>query len=233
MKINWFRLLVMLVMMGSCAGRSGIEEKKATGEACSITFSGVNFTRSLNGASSVTALEEGKLTIRSEARRDYFNEPDGKLQTGTAPILLAEINNTGPFTFMTKVTPAFTDTYDAGALYIYLNPSLWFKFAFEQDERKNTRIVTVRTINTSDDNNHDVVTNESVYMKISSDTKTIGFYYSLDQHEWRLVRLFKNDYAPLVWLGLSAQSPVGNGTRVVFEACSLTNNSIKDFRTGI
>ena len=56
------------------------------------------------------------------------------------------------------------------------------------------RMVSVRTIGTSDDNNHDVVTSKSVYMKISSDTKTVGFYYSLDKKTWQLIRLFKNDY---------------------------------------
>lgn len=96
-----------------------------------------------------------------------------------------------------------------------------------------SRIVTVRTIETSDDNNHDVVNNASVYMKISSDVKTIGFYYSLDKEQWQLVRLFKNDYPAELWVGLSAQSPIGNGTNAIFEECSLTQSSISDFRMGL
>ena len=103
----------------------------------------------------------------------------------------------------------------------------------EMDERRKTRIVTVRTIGTSDDNDHDVITERSVIMKISSDTRTIGFYYSLDGREWQLIRLFKNDYPATLWLGLSAQSPLGNGNTVLFEEISLTPTSITNFRLGV
>jgi regulation of enolase protein 1 (concanavalin A-like superfamily) len=90
----------------------------------------------------------------------------------------------------------------------------------------------VRTLETSDDNNHDVVDQPSVYLKISSDTKTVGFYYSIDNENWQLVRVFKNDFPSGIWGGLSAQSPVGKGNSVIFEDCSLTQVSITDFRMG-
>jgi regulation of enolase protein 1 (concanavalin A-like superfamily) len=176
---------------------------------------------------------DGKLEFNSKAKSDNFNDPDGKLSNHSAPVLLAKIDNTKPFTFTAKVTPEFLETYDAGAMYIYLNNRWWFKFAFERDERMRTRIVTVRTIETSDDNNHDAIDNKSVYMKISSDTGTIGFYYSLDKENWQLVRLFHNDYPAEIWVGLSAQSPMGNGNHSIFEECSLSYTSIKDFRVGI
>jgi uncharacterized protein len=54
----------------------------------------------------------------------------------------------------------------------------------------------------------------------------------LDHYNWQLVRLFKNDYPAGLWVGLSAQSPIGNGTSVTFEECSLNQSSIKDFRMG-
>ncbi len=219
-------LTVLLVM--SCCNTQEVTE----GEECSVKVSGVEFTKSLNGAKATTIVESDKLTLKSNAKCDNFNDPDGKLSNSTAPVLLTKTDNTKPFTFTAKVSPTFTDTYDAGTMYIYLNPKLWFKFAFERDERMKTRIVTVRTIETSDDNNHDVVDNASVYMKISSDVKTIGFYYSIDKENWQLVRLFKNDYPAGLWVGLSAQSPIGNGTSVTFEECSLNQSSIKDFRMG-
>jgi regulation of enolase protein 1 (concanavalin A-like superfamily) len=172
------------------------------------------------------------LVLKCKAKNDNFNDPDGKLSNSTAPVLLTKIDNSKPFTFIAKVTPSFIDMYDAGTMYIYLNSKQWFKFAFERDERKRTRIVTVRTIETSDDNNHDAVDSASVFMKMSSDTKTIGFYYSLDKENWQLVRLFRNEYPTETWIGLSTQSPIGNGTSATFEECSLTQSSIKDFRMG-
>lgn len=107
------------------------------------------------------------------------------------------------------------------------------KFAFERDERKRTRIVSVRTLDTSDDNNHDLVESASVYLKISSDTRTIGYYYSVDSELWELARLYRNDYPAELWVGVSAQSPTGDGTTVVFENCCLSEHSIRDFRIGI
>jgi uncharacterized protein len=60
-----------------------------------------------------------------------------------------------------------------------------------------------------------------------------GFYYSLDDKTWQLIRLFGNDYPAAIWLGISAQSPLGEGTSAAFEEVSLTRQSISDFRLGI
>ncbi|WP_324671832.1 DUF1349 domain-containing protein [Hymenobacter sp. GOD-10R] len=204
------------------------------GEKCSVKLpGGIEFTQSLNNAAKNATTNNGKLSLRSEAKKDNFNDPDGKLTNNTAPVLLTKIDNKKPFTLTAKITPEFLETYDAGVLYIYNKEDLWQKFAFERDERAKTRIVSVRTIGTSDDNNHDVVNNKSVYMKISSDTKTVGFYYSLDNATWQLVRLYKNDYPAETWVGVSSQSPIGNGSVTQFEDCTLTETSIKDFRMGI
>lgn len=230
-------LLIVLAVMSSCNSNSKDSSKTTPditkGEECSVKVSGIEFTKSLNDAMKSATVDGDKLIITSNAQCDNFNDPDAKLSNNTAPVLLTKIDNAKPFTFIAKVAPTFKETYDAGTMYIYLNPNLWFKFAFERDERMKSRIVTVRTIETSDDNNHDVVNNASVYMKISSDVKTIGFYYSIDKEQWQLVRLFKNDYPAELWVGLSAQSPIGNGTNAIFEECSLTQSSISDFRMGL
>ena len=112
-----------------------------------------------------------------------------------------------------------------------MKEDLWLKMAMEMDERHKTRMVSVRTTGTSDDNDHDVVTAKSVYMKISSDTTTVGFYYSLDKKTWQLIRLFKNDYPSSIWVGISTQSPIGEGTSAS-SRISLTKQSISDFRLG-
>jgi regulation of enolase protein 1 (concanavalin A-like superfamily) len=202
-------------------------------EECHIKLPGITFTRSLNQAAAHASVENGRITLASEARRDNFRDPNGKLSNNTAPLLLTEVDNKHSFTVTAKVTPAFLKKYDAGALYIYVKEDLWLKMAMEMDERQKTRMVSVRTIGTSDDNNHDVIEARSVYMKISSDTNTIGFYYSLDKTTWQLIRLFKNDYPGSIWVGISTQSPVGEGTSAVFEDISLTRQSISDFRLGI
>jgi len=201
-------------------------------KVANIALPGITFTRSLNGAAENTKVSDGKLILTSPAKRDNFRDPNGKLSSNTAPVLLTEIDNKKPFTLTARITPTFLETYDAGTLYVWVKDDLWLKMAMEMDERRRTRMVTVRTTGTSDDNNHDVVTTKSVYMKISSDVQTVGFYYSTDRNSWQLIRLFKNDYPARLWLGVSAQSPVGNGTSATFEDLSLTQTSIADFRKG-
>ncbi len=212
--------------------RQGYPENMKT-EECHIQLPGITFTRSLNQAAAHARVENGRITLASEARRDNFRDPDGKVSKHTAPVLLTEVDNRQPFTLTAKVTPTFLKTYDAGTLYIYVKEDLWLKMAMEMDERQKTRMVSVRTIGTSDDNNHDVIETKSVYMKISSNSKTVGFYYSLDRKSWQLIRVFKNDYPASIWVGISAQCPLGEGTSSVFEDISLTKQSISDFRLGI
>lgn len=131
---------------------------------------------------------------------------------------------------LSETTPS--GQYNAGVLYIYVNDSLYHKFCFEQDERGRHRVVTVRTRGTSDDNNHDIVAQPFVYMKISSDTKTVASYYSLDNKNWQMVRLYQNDYPKQIGVGISAQCPVDKGTVSYFEEFKLESSSVKDFRLG-
>jgi regulation of enolase protein 1 (concanavalin A-like superfamily) len=225
--------LTLMLLSSAIVAASCDEKRIQTGEECSIRLPGIHFTKSLNNAEKNSTTKDSRITITSDAKKDFFNDPDGKLTNSSAPVLLTKVDNSKPFTLQAKVTPSFDTTYDAGTFYIYSTDKLWQKFAFERDEQGRTRIVSVRTIGTSDDNNHDVVTHESVYLKISSDTKTVGFYYSTDNVNWNLARLYRNDYPEEIWLGISSQSPIGNGNATRFDDCSLTDKSITDFRKGI
>lgn len=139
-----------------------------------------------------------------------------------------------PFTLTAKVTPEFTSDglYNAADLFVYVNDTLWQKLAFEQDEYGNHRIVTVRTQGTSDDNNHDKIDAKSVYMKISSDTRTIASYYSLDKKEWHMVRLYRNEYPDQIYLGISSQCPQHGGCTSIIEDITLSHDNVGDFRMG-
>ena len=226
-------------LSGCCSNKQSLAPVTAavarvSGTPCDLKLPGIHFTKAINGADTLaTADANGEVTFRVGEKQDNFIDPDNKLSNFTAPMLLAKVDNTKPFTLTAKVTPGFNaDLYNAGVLYLYANDKWWQKFCFEQDERGNHRIVTVRTIGTSDDNNHDIVTSQWVYMKISSDTRTVASYYSLDKKNWQLVRLYKNDYPPELWVGISAQCPIGKGTVDRFGEVTLTQSSVTDFRMG-
>ena len=221
-------LIISSIMLYSCT------KKGFQAEECSVYLNDVGFTQSLNNSVQVTFVEaRERLSIKSGPKTDFFNEPDGSAKYSNAPVLLTPVNNLKPFTFSVKVTPEFNTTYDAGAIYIYTDNDFWQKFAFEMDEAGKTRIVTVRTNETSDDNNHDLVAEKSVWLKISSDTKSVGFYFSTDNLTWHLARIYKNNYPPVIRIGISSQSPLGNGTVTRFENCIITKESVGDFRKGI
>lgn len=208
--------LIALVVVGCTQTK---EKFMIDTEKCEVGI----FTNAVNSPKYV--INDSAITVSSGAKSDFFNSPDGSARTATAPLLLKEIDNTKPFTFVAKVKPKFVKTYDAGTVYLFYNEDLWQKFAFEMDERGLTRLVTVRTIGTSDDNNHDAITQEDVYMKISSDTKNLGFYYSLDGLTWQLVRLYRNEYPEKVFIALSSQSPMGEGIDTKFTEIELSEKS--------
>lgn len=245
-------ILLGIFFLGSCAEHKAPDTATATpaapdatatqdtarvsGQPCDIKLASIHFTKAVNGADTLAKTDaQGRMDFRVGAKKDFFCDPnDNKLSNNTAPILLAQVDNTKPFTLVAKVTPGFTakGLYNAGVLYVYVNDRRWQKHCFEQDERGRHRIVSVRTLGTSDDNNHDVVTAPTAYMKISSDTRTVASYYSLDKKTWQLVRLYKNDYPATLWAGVSAQCPIDTGTTSHFEDISLTQNSVSDFRLG-
>lgn len=217
------------------AALTATDSARVSGTPCNITMSGVHFTKSINGAdTSVTTSKDGKIAFSVGEKKDFFCDPNNELSNNTAPVLLAKVDNTKPFTLTAKVTPQFTakGLYNAGVLYLYVHDHFWQKFCFEQDERGKHRMVSVRTIGTSDDNNHDVVQSPWVYMKISSDGRTVASYYSLDKKNWNLVRLYKNNYPATLWAGISAQCPVDTGSMSYFEDVQFNQQAVSDFRMG-
>lgn len=193
-----------------------------------------DFSESRNDAEKLFSKIGNKIEISAGAETDFFIEPGlPPYEKANAPLLLKTVDNTKPFTFSFKTTPVHKVKYDAGMAFIYIDDKHWLKFAFEADERMNKRLVTVKTKDFSDDNNHDAVKSPSVFMKISSDTKVVGFYYSIDGKSWQLVRVFKNKYPSTIKIGVGSQSPAGKGNKSVFENFKFSETSVKDFRMGI
>ena len=212
-----------------------IQEKSRLTE-CNVTLNGLHFTKSLNGAENQVSDSAGIVTFRAKPQTDFFCDPNGKISQDNAAVLFMEIDNKKPFTYSAKVKTGFTPegTYSAAVLFVYANDSLWQKLCFEQDERGKHRVVSVRTIGTSDDNNHEVVDDEMeyVYFKISSDTQTIANYYSLDGKTWQMVRLYKNEYGDKAYLGICSQAPQSDECISTFKDLQLTTDNVKNFRLG-
>lgn len=234
------------MMMAAAALMTACGEKKTevTGDEpaapvsavdCDVTLQGIHFTKMLNGADTLAAEKDGVIAFHALAKQDCFNDPANGRVNMTAPVLLTEVDNTKPFTLTARIRPGFTENgiYNAGVLWLYENDLHWQKFCFEQDERGGHRVVTVRTIGTSDDNNSELIKGQDyIFFKYSSDGNRIGSYYSLDGKTWYMARLYKNDFPAQLLVGISSQCPVEDGTVNEFAELTLTQESIKDFRLG-
>ncbi len=202
---------------------------------CDVELCGIHFTKMVNDADKQVSQTDTVIHFTAPEGTDLFIDPnDGKLTQSTAKILLTEIDNTKPFTFTGRLKPGFTKDglYNAANLMVVANDTLWQKFCFEQDERGKHRVVTVRTVGTSDDNNHEVIEQDDIYYKISSDTHTIASYFSLNGKEWQMVRLYKNNYPKKLYVGICSQAPVKGECISEFSELSLSTNNVRDFRLG-
>ena len=201
---------------------------------CNVKLGSIHFTKMTNDADKQVSQTDSVIRFVAPEGTDLFIDPNGKLTKSTAKILLTEVDNTKPFTFKGRLKPGFTEEglYNAANLMVVANDTLWQKFCFEQDERGKHRVVTVRTVGTSDDNNHEVIEQDNIYYKISSDTHTIASYFSLDGKEWQMVRLYKNNYPKELYIGICSQAPVKGECVSEFSELSLSTDNVGDFRLG-
>lgn len=241
-KLVSIAIVVSIVMTGCIQKESenktnGSDENVTTETVelatCDVNIGGIRFTKSKNGGENGITLLGDTVKFVAGPQTDYFRSPDGSVVNSSA-IIFTEVDNTKPFTFTAKVKPDFTETgtYSAGVLYAYENDTHCQKLCFEQDEYGDHRVVSVRTIGTSDDNNHQAIKGPNVYMRLSSDGTTIGSYFSEDGKKWHMARLYKNDFPEKILLGLSSQSPKDNGHTCYFTEVSLKQEVVPDFRKG-
>ncbi|MEO4794531.1 DUF1349 domain-containing protein [Bacteroides uniformis] len=241
-KLVFTAIIASIAMTGCTQKESGKEiscfDEKVTAETvelatCDINVGGIRFTKSKNGAENGITLLGDTIKFVAGAQTDYFRSPDGSVVNSSA-VIFTEVDNTKPFTFTAKVQPGFTETgtYSAGVLYAYENDTHCQKLCFEQDEYGDHRVVSVRTIGTSDDNNHQAIIGPHVYMRLSSDGITLGSYFSEDGKIWRMARLYKNDFPEELLIGISSQSPKDNEHTCYFTEVSLKQEAVHDFRIG-
>ena len=227
-------VLFPLMIMSSCKNEQVTKKETMVTEEFANKCGAINFTQSINLSNGSLTMYEDSIKLTAGANTDLFCDPKGVSTITSSPLLLSKVDNTKPFTFTVKVKPDFTPdgTYSAGVILVFANETKWQKLCVEQDEAGVHRIVTVRTVGTSDDNNHEAVDSASVYLRLSSDTDVIGSYYSLDGIHWHLARIYKNDYPAELSLAISSQSPRDTAHTCVFSELDYTNEIVTDFREG-
>ncbi len=178
------------------------------------------------------AIKDKQIIIHAPAKTDYFEDPLSDYSMSNAPFFYREIS--ADFTFCCTILPEFKSTYDAGAVLFYADKKQWIKFAFENTDLGYPAVVSVVTNEKSDDCNGQKIEADSITLKISRKQKVIGLYYSPNNSDWKMARLFHFPHGSQnsTLLGISAQSPMGNGCRVIFKNFEIKNEAIPDFRKG-
>lgn len=150
-KHSYFGLLMSILMTGCAESKPDAAVEKGTLSSCNVKLSNIQFTQAKNGAENNVTVFNDTLKFVAGPQTDYFRSPDGTA-INNSPVIFTEIDNTKPFTFTAKVEPQFTltGTYSAGVLYVYENDTHNQKLCFEQDENGAHRVVSVRTIGTSE-----------------------------------------------------------------------------------
>jgi uncharacterized protein len=196
------------------------------------------------GAPAACTWEDGVLTVAAGRMTDWFVDPSGvHAAGGNAPILLAPLgptgdgSATGPARASLTATAAMDGTtqFDAAALYVFVNDRSWAKLALERNPLGQETLVSVVTDGTSDDCNHRVVAGPVRLRVCSVGGGAFAFHVEQDGR-WDLLRLFGLGDAKAepdsVRLGLSAQSPLGEGCTASFRGISWSADVPADLRDG-
>ncbi|MDB5527146.1 MAG: hypothetical protein JWR51_249 [Devosia sp.] len=180
---------------------------------------------------SITALA-AEATIAANADTDWFYEPYGKSRRQNVPRLARQID-APVFSLQAKVAPIFASSYDAGALFVETSAAAWGKLAFEYSPQQLPTIVSVITNSTSDDSDGPRLDAEFAYLRLYAENGVFAFHFSSDGKYWRFLRWFALPLGsgPLT-IGMSSQSPTGNGCLARFSEVELRFDKIENLRDG-
>ena len=169
----------------------------------------------------------------AEGKTDFFRDPASETVIANAPFIYEEI--VGDFTLTVTVSPRFASTYDAGAILLFAAGDEWLKLAYENTDLGYPAIVSVATRGKSDDCNGEPWSAGTVTLRMSRRGNTVGCYYGESEEALKMHRLLivpgEGSDRP-IRLGLSVQSPTGEGCRASFEAIRLERRPVADMRKG-
>jgi len=181
--------------------------------------------------------EQGPLVATAPAHTDFYVNPGGEDSADAESMLNAVtflgVPPEGDFQLSALVTVDFQAQYDAGVLFLWSDEKHWAKLCFEFSPAAEPMVVSVVTVDRSDDANAFVVDDRSVGLRMSRVGQVYAFHASTDGKKWQLVRVFSlGDSVAGHTIGFEAQSPTGDGCRVTFDQVHFTRHRLEDLRDG-
>lgn len=180
-----------------------------------------------------TVQHDQDVVILANAKTDLFVHPTGAERFDNVPRYCV-VTADPVFSISAKVSVGFMSAYDAGALYIDAGGDQWGKIAFEFSPQRIPTIVSVVTKGTSDDCDGPRLPAEHAYLRLYRDGRAFALHFSEDGRTWRFLRWFSLnlDENASVEIGLSSQSPTGDGCTAIFSEISVKRDRIDNLRDG-
>ena len=173
-------------------------------------------------------VENDMYFVKATPRSDFFCNPVDGTVISNAPYLYKEME--GDFLVNVRVKPAFVSTYDACSVFVYADEKHWLKTAFEFTDLGNPAVVTVATNGYSDDANGVEITEDAVYLQIIRKGDVFACHYSRDGIVFKMARLLRLPVPAKMKVGISVQSPTGEGNFMEFSNLKLTKTLPEDIR---
>ena len=179
----------------------------------------------------------GRLSTVATAHSDIFIDPGAGAQLNAESLLnaatLLGVPPDRDFTLVARVSVDFAATFDAGVLLLWIDQRNWAKLCFEYSPDGVPLVVSVVARGVADDANAFEVHQDHVWLRVSRIDEAFAFHASLDGATWVFVRFFTLAVpAADAAVGFEAQSPTGEGCRVVFDDIRYEAARLGDLRDG-
>ncbi|MGN8119101.1 DUF1349 domain-containing protein [Labrys sp. 22185] len=180
-----------------------------------------------------TEISHDTVELIADGKTDWFFNPSDGSRLSNVIRLTQEVAHEA-FSLSARISVDFASPYDAGALFIQCDEENWAKVAFEYSANRKPTIVSVVTRGTSDDADGPSYHGDHVWLRLYCDGKIVAAHFSENGRYWHFLRVFTlpGIRQRPVRIGLGAQSPTGEGTRVVMSDVRLSPIRIENLRNG-
>lgn len=175
-------------------------------------------------------MDGSTLVLQARHGTDLYTNTDGTQASNTSPRVM--FTPVGDFIFSAKVTAAFSQPFDGGALIVVGDDKNWAKLLFERGKAGPPGISSTVVKGVGDDAHHGAREGNSVHLKIARRQQMYVFYASEDGVKWSMIRTFGLPVSGPVQVGLSSQSPRGDTFTARFSDIKFRPATFKDYWQG-
>jgi regulation of enolase protein 1 (concanavalin A-like superfamily) len=196
-----------------------------------ITIKSIPYVMHADSQLGEVKVEADQIEIAAKKGTDLFTDTTGEKNFDNTPRLLFEPE--GDFIFSAMVSATFGEAaYDGGALLVYVDSKNWGKLLFERFKSGKIGVATTVSKGSGDDAYHGIRDTDHQYLKIVRHDSSYIFYTSQDGKDWNFVRHFELKASKPVYIGFTAQSPLGESFKASFSEVKYRAGKITNFWQG-